>query len=482
MATSPVARVVAIPSADEPSPTVRREQSERELRRVKASIGNWFADRQAAPGAELHKTRLQALKEVLDAGVASLATALANVDASSERLAADVNADCREIDQAVVWMHRVWTYYREKFDQRADPALAPTLAAADEVIWSCYQQVFLAGRVPPGVRIGPAPLGYIESEYSPATWEATKQAPSNLREAIDIEGLEAFLATLPIPTLRLPPWCIDAPWWLVFIAHEVGHSIQRELGLVAPFRGAITAAWPASDPQGSARSQRWARWDTEIFADLASVATIGAWAIEGLRELVLSPPEEMARATGAYPSPIVRLTLMARAADRLGMGGTSAIASIDPAALTATPEVIADLADVDRVLEGALGPLGDTKATLAQICATEAVKAELPTEARAWAGDLPNGPGVPAPGVLTPRYVLCGTFLAWQRTAGLAGAADRLAALDALAANANTALASNGPAGTRAGSETVPLTSHGEALADWLLAKSRALRAGGTTD
>ena len=103
------------------------------------------------------------------------------------------------------------------------------------------------------------------------------------------------------PTLRLPTWCVDSPWWLVFIAHEVGHNIQQELGLVQPFRTVVAGAWQPAEPEATARGERWGRWSPELFADLVSVALIGPWAIEGLRELVLGPPAEMARSRAAIP-------------------------------------------------------------------------------------------------------------------------------------------------------------------------------------
>ncbi len=461
---------------------VRREQSERELARLGTAINAWFVRRRAdstgdTPFAQLHRTRLDALEQVLKGGLAALSSALESVDVTLGRSAADVNVDCREIDEAVVWMHRVWTYYREKFDQRDDPVLAPTLKAADEVVWSCYRHVFVSTGLPPGVRIGPAPLAYVEAEYSPATWEAAKQAPSALREATDIGGLESFLANLPVPTLRLPTWCIDSPWWLVFIAHEVGHNIQQELGLVQPFRAVVAAAWQPAEPEATARAERWGRWSAELFADLVSVAMIGPWAIKALRELVLGPPEEMARPSGAYPAPIVRLVLMARAADRLGMSGTEAIEGIDPAASSATAQVVADMGDVDRVLDRALGPLTEGGKTIAELCGLTAVRDGLTTKARSWAGELALGAGAPVRSLLSPRYLVCASFLAWQRTAGLPSTDERRKAIDQLAANANVALATSGPEGTRAGTERPELAAQGTALGEWLLGRSHELRA-----
>jgi hypothetical protein len=473
------------PAASALSAVVRRERSEHDLAHLTLAIDRWFNRRRASTTgqygttsfADLHKTRLDALERVLRGGLATLESELEKVDVSAGRTLANVNADCRVIDQAVVWMHRAWTYYREKFDQRDDPELKATLAAADEVVWSCYKWVYLFGRLPPEVRIGPAPLAYVESEFSPAIWAAGRPAPENLRDKSGVEGLDAWLATLPIPLLRLPPWSVDAPWWLVFVAHEIGHNLQRELGLVQPFRSALKSAWPASAGNASDRQDRWILWDAEIFADLVSVALVGPWAIAALRELLIAPATEMASDTGVYPPAIVRLTLMARAADRLGMDGAATIAGIDPDAATANEVVIADMADIDRVLDAALGPLTATGAKLEDMCALESVKDELSTQSKLMAHDLGRGPVEPEPHLLTPRYVLGGTFLAWQRVSEVPDIAKRAGALDALAANASEAISKSGPSDTRAGSDPGPLAAHGESFATWLLAQSRATRA-----
>src|SRR5919109_3404620 len=167
-------------------PAVRREQSEREFRRVEKAIDDWFKSRldpdDPRKFGDLHKTRIAALKQVLDDARATIWGAIGDVNVTANRDHGKVYAECQVIDYAIVWIHRVWAYYRDKFDQRDDDALGPTLWAADEVVWSCYRPVFDSKKLPAGIDIGPAPLAFIDSEYSPATWEAGKQPPTGLRE------------------------------------------------------------------------------------------------------------------------------------------------------------------------------------------------------------------------------------------------------------------------------------------------------------
>jgi len=458
---------------------VRREQSERELRRVQTAVDGWFTERRDAmdgdrfPFADLHMTRLAALETVLHEALDALASALVEVRVDPGRDRAAVYRDCQDIDFALVWVYRVFTYYRDKFDQRDDPALCSTLLAADEVVWSCYKWVFGSTALPPGSEIGPAPLAYIDSQYSPATWETAKGAPSALRDASDVRGLERFLETLPIPLLRLPPWSVDAPWWLVFIAHEVGHNIQRELGLIEPFRTAVARAWSDAADDANDRRDRWSAWDVEVFADLSAVALIGPWAIRGLREIVLGPAQDMALPAETYPAPIVRLRLMAGALDELGFDATGVLAGLDPGASTASDDVERDLDEVDDIVRQALGPLDEAGTTLAGICRTPEVTGVLPSAAQKWAESLPSVATSPIGNVPLPRQVVCGTFSAWEQATIMATEAQRTSALDQLSRNGMETLRASGPVGKRAPSVEPSVEGHGTSLAMTLLELGR---------
>jgi hypothetical protein len=78
-----------------------------------------------------------------------------------------------------------------------------------------------------------------------------------------------MLQQIPVPLVALPPNCSQEPWWLAYIAHEVGHHVQadylRDARLIEIFAEVLTAAG----------GERWGGWGQEIFADVFSLLAIG---------------------------------------------------------------------------------------------------------------------------------------------------------------------------------------------------------------
>ena len=70
-------------------------------------------------------------------------------------------------------------------------------------------------------------LPYIEPEYSPMAIPRDDPPPDLAPEADSV--LAAFLGKLPVPLISLPPLCVTDPWWLILVAHEVGHHLQFDL-------------------------------------------------------------------------------------------------------------------------------------------------------------------------------------------------------------------------------------------------------------
>jgi len=382
-----------------------------------------------------------------------------------------------------VWMQRIWLYYKEKFDQRDDPLLAPLLQAAEELVWSCYSQVFTNRLyLPDGLVRGPAPLAFIDAQYSPATWEASKLAPSELREGSDVEGLDGFLKTLPVPVLRLPPWCVESPWWLIFVAHEVGHNIQRELTLVDRFGSLLEQVCLNQGRPQRPDAERWKRWGAEIFADLFSVMMIGQPAVASLRELIFGPEAEMNALQSDYPAPLVRLALMAGAADRLGFDGTSAIAGLDPHTLSTSSRMVQeDLKLVAPILEAALGPLSERVPSLETLSGLQEIRDSRDKSVRYWGNMLLKTPPAPQRSPQQPRYIAAGAWAAWETATSMAGEAERQSALNVLVTNTISTLRSSGPEGTRARLYTGnALDDFGADLAHQLLRTSRQTRPQGS--
>ena len=78
-----------------------------------------------------------------------------------------------------------------------------------------------------------------------------------------------MVAEPPVPLIGLPYSCVTGPWWLVSIAHEVGHQVAYVIDAlegrprIAEFIAAA-AGEAGAEPE---LQQRWRSWSHEIFAD-----------------------------------------------------------------------------------------------------------------------------------------------------------------------------------------------------------------------
>ncbi len=227
----------------------------------------------------------------------------------------------QEFEERLLWLRRAWEFFKEKFDQRNAPGTKDILKAADEVVWSCFhpamQCIFPRREDQP-----PAPLAFIESEFSPAAFPLEIVPPSlrsGLRNGDAEAALRQCINKLPIPLVRIPPACIRSPWLLIFLGHEVGHQVQYavkpNLGFVSEFQAGLETLVSNHQPQ---TSLCWKKWSQEIFADAYSVACMGRLAGYALSELIYGPPEALIKRDGGmYPPTIVRLRLIQAFSDKL---------------------------------------------------------------------------------------------------------------------------------------------------------------------
>jgi len=322
----------------------RLEQTRRELKRLQEAIITWFKMRRERDKHQQYHTQLNVLEAVLTAALGRIEAALDGVPLDSS--SGTFYSACRVFDRRIMWVHRVWEYFQDKFDQRDDPLLGPTLAAADEVVWSCYTEVFQnAAKGEPEVKQGPAPLPYIELRHSPHAIPRA-EPPPDLRSNIDAPFLQEYLKQLPIPIVGLPTDCAHDPWWLISLGHEVGHHVQYDLlpdwHLVELFGeqlGRTVMAHPATMNDNQV-AQRWNGWGREIFADLFSILCMGPWALWAITELELADEQTMCKSKTLYPSPVARLALMQRFIEALGLNSqtmnsvVSALRPKDKIALT----------------------------------------------------------------------------------------------------------------------------------------------------
>jgi len=385
---------------------VRHEQSSRELQRVQDTIAGWLtarADQPAngdtPPRAAYHASQIAALGATLTSIVGVLQRGLQAIH--PDTTAADsVYEQCRAVDQAVVWLDAVWAYFRARLDQRyeGDVAARSLLEAADEVVWSCYQPVLAA------LGSGSPPLPSIEPRFSPMAWERDRGAPPPLlvpQEAARLP-LVRILERLPVALVELPGWCTDAPWWLVHLAHEVGHHVLFELRLAPAVRQELQRDLSAE------QAARWTPWAAEIFADAFAVAMMGPSAVLALVEVELASSQLMGRDRGdaaTYPPRAVRLALAARVASALGMNADEAMRRVDLAAVRQAVPSVGDDLDLVEVIAGRLAEL------LTPLCRTATISDQTIQD---WATTLLE-PGVirPPRRAETARSVVAGAVRAW---------------------------------------------------------------------
>jgi hypothetical protein len=477
---------------------VRVDRTARELDLLEGRILAWVKRRetldQDARGRYVgrHKTQLATVRSLMAGAIREIRTALQAVDIAAGQ--SSVYAECSTLDETVVWLHRLWAYVKSKFDQRDDPdkRVRLVLHAADEVIWSCYHQVFARAKAfgaevrGAPVAHGPHPLAFIEPEYLPIARPSGQPLPKDLSLPAGLDLLGDEFKTLPLPVVRLPPWCIDAPWWLIYVAHEVGHHVQYDLGLVRYTREALVEATAAAGLQDD-EAERWGRWGPEVFADLFSVMMAGPWAIWALAEAAWSSDRAMARPSSAYPPAVVRLALMATTAERLGTADPAALRGLDLARIAATrARTLAHMRAVPAAVDHLLGPLPGRLRTLDKLCRVDPA-AFTPTGAVARGARALRGVGTLSKADLgrleSARTLVSSALCAWATLADKADDDARRAGLAALAERARETLSQTGPAGTRA--EHTPAgerPEQGAALGKRLLAASRRLAEGAPDD
>jgi hypothetical protein len=285
------------------SPAVRHARSRHAYLALAAELEAWFGERTTRTADELRRQGHQ-----LGVIAAMLRRSLERIGHELEAVPLDDTAfaRCSALDVQLGVIERYWRFYRERLEQRDDPARRRLLAAADEIVWSCFTSLG-------GVEPASVPLPYVEPTSSPIATPRTA-VPPGLRTSDKV--LADLLGRLPIPLIAFPTGLAGSPWWLALLAHEVGHHIQYDLepnqALVGKTGDALAAA--AQEATG-----RWTPWRFELFADACSVVAIGTAAIHAIAELEWGPLAAMSQDRAAYPPAIVRLATMCAFAGELGL-------------------------------------------------------------------------------------------------------------------------------------------------------------------
>jgi hypothetical protein len=74
---------------------------------------------------------------------------------------------------------------------------------------------------------------------------------------------------LPLPIVLLPVDYAHAMWTFCALHHEVAHTLDQDLGLLAELRAALPETVPAGD------EPHWRRWSAEILADALGIVLGG---------------------------------------------------------------------------------------------------------------------------------------------------------------------------------------------------------------
>jgi hypothetical protein len=296
----------------------KRAELDRKAAGLTEEFDHWLQI--SAPGGDLEKhcTQIRAITSVLTLHVASLD---ADCNGAGEQ-AILAGAAGRERDLLAV--HRIWDFFRAKLALRFVPWFGEYLGVADELAWSCYEPA--QRRVEGDVGKEP-PLVYLNGGSSPLTlprgsgWLA-EQVPD---EELRAEQLEDALRELPIPVIGVP-WfharhLPDAP----VIGHEVGHDVERDLGLTAVLRSLVGRGLCASRAPEDRRAA-WQSWCGELFADVYGTLAGGPAYVGALMDFVAGPRHRVVQewrgngAWGSYPTRTLRVLACTRVLERLELG------------------------------------------------------------------------------------------------------------------------------------------------------------------
>jgi hypothetical protein len=236
----------------------------------------------------------------------------------------DVLAACREVQLRILEVHRLWDFYRSKFSLRHVNWFRRYLLVADELAWVCYRpaQKYADPAVLDLQSVKAPPLVFLSGEFSP--FIHYRQEPFTLEDVPDALDSDEFLRVahaLPVPVIGLPWYQVVHLPDLLLLAHEVGHTVERDFGLAGVTEKHLGAA--LSDVPGP-RQDAWFGWLPEVFADIFGVLAGGPAFVSALSDLLATDPVEVAaesaEADGRQPHPpaTLRVALCGRTLEHLG--------------------------------------------------------------------------------------------------------------------------------------------------------------------
>jgi hypothetical protein len=202
-------------------------------------------------------------------------------------------------------IERIWDFYFELFGQRQGQ-YADWLLSCDRIALDCYRVTYTGlGKARPVP--APPPFSYMRTGFAPATF----------RRGIPLTRLGKQLN--PFPLIQLPYHRLVNPWTLGAVLHEVSHNLQSDLGLTRdiPRRIANRLLKAGCDrPVASV----WARWNREMFADMAALLLGGPGVLGSMMDVVGRGPETVLtfNPQGVHPTPYLRTLINVEMLRRMG--------------------------------------------------------------------------------------------------------------------------------------------------------------------
>lgn len=392
---------------------LRIEESVGEARALRDEIVAWRSGWDTVDAMGEHLTQLERLCSVVLGLVDEIAARAAAIDPAAGIGA--VYEECRAEDLRLLHARRLWRWYADKLDQRAESAdrvMVQTLRAADQVVWSCWKTAFTALAEP----LPAAPIPYLAPQFSASATPRT-DPPEGLRPGMD-DLLRKHVEQLPVAALALPPVCCRRPWWVILSAHEASHHVQFEspgLELLAQDQVVAAAYAVTGDVE---LAEAWRPWCRELFADALSVLLTGPAAIWAVDELETRTAPGMRKSpSGSYPPPLVRLAVLravARQADVPADDEDEPATDEDDRLrqlVNCVPDIAAALLGLKSAADQPLRAAVDQAASACSPGGSVAV----------WTAELLGvADPVPRQTLQAARFCAAGGVQAWQRLAGQA--------------------------------------------------------------
>jgi hypothetical protein len=271
---------------------------------LRKELDDWRQRTQRGRKLEKHHTQVQAITAKLDDFL--------NRVAEPDPTAAEPFKDYERISRSLIGAHRVWAYFRSKLALRDVDWLAADLKCADELAWECYrparERAAAAGAIPPEGLKEP-PLVFFSNDASPfAQARHSVFEPERINEQGDVKRLGEALLLLPIPVIGVPWFQLNHLPMAVVVAHEVGHAVEHDFGLVKPLADAFAAL-----PVDGERRPAWSSWRHELFADAYGVLCVGPAFVLALMHFlagdaaIIQGERVEGPAWGRYPNRFLRM-------------------------------------------------------------------------------------------------------------------------------------------------------------------------------